>query len=67
MTGIGVNVTSVPEQTGLAEAAILTEGVALVTTVIVIELEVTVVGLAHCAFEVSNNVITSPFAKVVDA
>ena len=60
----GVNVMFVPAQVGLADAVIETVGVAFVTTVMVSEFEVAVVGDAQVAFEVSTQVITSLFTNV---
>jgi hypothetical protein len=56
----------VPAQVGLADAAIEIVGVALVTTVIVTEFDVAVVGDAQEAFDVNTQVIASLFTKVED-
>jgi hypothetical protein len=64
LTGVAVNVTLVPVQIVFpGSAMILTEGVDVGFTVIVIPLEVTVAGLTHASVEVITAVITSPFTK----
>ena len=66
MVGEAVNVTDVPAQTapeGLAP--ILTEGVTLGLTVIVIWLDVAVTGLAQVAFDTSTHFITSLFTNAL--
>ena len=57
-----MNVTKVPWQTGLAEAAMETETGKLALTVIVTALEVAGLPVAHAAFEESTQVIISLFA-----
>ena len=62
--GVAVNVTDVPAQMVLPGlAAILTEGVTLAFTVMVIPVEVAVAGEGQVAFEVITHVIISPFAN----
>ena len=62
MVGEAVNVTEVPGQTGLAEAAIDTLVARFGFTVIVTALDVAGLPVAQVAFEVSTTVITSPLA-----
>ena len=63
--GVAVNVTLVPIQIVLpGDATILTDGVTVGFTVIVIALEVTGFGLAHATDDVITQVTTSPFANV---
>jgi hypothetical protein len=57
-----VNVTTPPIQAGLLSAVMLTDGVTVVVTVIVIALEVAVLADKHAAFEVITQVITALFA-----
>ena len=60
MVGVAVKVTLVPAQTIPAGfAAILTEGIRLVVTEIVMVLEVTVAGEAHVALDVITTVTAS--------
>ena len=62
--GVAINVTFVPAQIVLpGEAPILTEGVTLPLTTIVMAFEVAVAGLAHANDEVITTVTTSPFAN----
>jgi hypothetical protein len=61
-----VNVTEEPEQVGLFPEVmeILTEGVTVLITFIVIPAEVTIAGLAHPKEEVMVQVTISPLAKL---
>lgn len=52
MTGVAVKVTEVPEQIVVALAEIVTEGTTPGFTVMVMELEVTMPGLAQLAVDV---------------
>ena len=63
MVGVAVNVTLVPEQMVVADAATATDGVTGVLTLIVMGVEVAVVGEAHVAVEVITQVMISPFAR----
>jgi hypothetical protein len=58
--GVAVNITFVPEQILVCEATIETPGKTEADTVIVIELEETVAGLAQTALLVTSQIITSP-------
>lgn len=58
-TGVAVNVTDVPEQTGLLDAAILTLTGRIGFTVMVTVLEVAGLPEIHPAFEVSTQVMAS--------
>ena len=62
---MGVNVTDVPAQMVVEEAAILNKGVTLGFTVIVTEFEVAVAGETQAAFDVITQVTTAPFVKEV--
>jgi hypothetical protein len=62
LTGVAVNVTLVPAQTGLAEAAIETLTGRFGFTVMVTAFEVAGLPVGHIAFEVSTQVIISPLA-----
>ncbi len=63
--GVAVKFTTVPEQTVVALAAILTDGVTTeLMTIVTALLEADVV-LAHAALLVKLNVITSPFERVL--
>ena len=62
MTGVAVNVTLVPAQTGLAEAAIETLTGRFGLTVMLIAFDVAGLPVGHVASEVSTQVITSPLA-----
>ena len=62
LSGVAVNVTVVPEQIVVAEAAMFTDGVTGEVTVIVIALEVAVVGLTQVAEDVITTVTTSLLA-----
>ena len=57
--GVAVKITFTPEQMVVALAAMLTEGVAVELTVIVIALEVALAGLAQGIEEVMTTVTTS--------
>ena len=62
--GVAVNVTLVPVQIalpGLGE--ILTDGVSVGFTTIIIPLEVAAAGLAHASDDVMTTVTISPFAN----
>ena len=64
MVGVAVNVTLVPEQIVLPGfAAILTDGITVDVTVIVIEFDVTGFGLAQPMDEVISTVIIFPFVN----
>ena len=64
--GVAVNVTLVPAQIALPGlAAMLTDGVTVDPTVIVIPLDVTVAGLAQPSVEVITTVTTSPFINAL--
>ena len=64
--GVAVKVTLAPAQIVLPGlAAILTDGVTVDPTAIVIPLDVTVAGLAQPSEEVITTVTTSPFANVL--
>jgi hypothetical protein len=58
-----VNVTDVPEQTGLAEAKMLTLTGRTGLTVVLIVLDVAGLPVAHVALEVSWQVTLSPLAR----
>jgi hypothetical protein len=66
LTGVAVNVTGVPEQTGFAEAAMETLTARFELTVIVTVLEVAGLPVVHIALEVRTQVITSAFAGVYE-
>ena len=62
--GVAVNVTLVPEQIVLPGLApMLTDGVMVDETTIVIPFDVAVVGLAQASEDVITQVITSPFTN----
>jgi len=63
LVGVGVKVTDVPEQTEVAEAAILIAGVKEVFTVIVTGLEVAVGVEAQDAVEVITQLTMSPLTR----
>ena len=65
MVGVAVNVTLVPAQMVVAEAATATEGVTTGLTVMVIPVEVAVAGDAHDAVEVIIQVTTSLLARAL--
>ena len=65
LVGVAVKVTFVPEQIVLpGDAAMLTDGITVEVTVIVMALEVTGFGLAQVSDDVITQVTTSPFASV---
>ena len=65
MAGVAVNVTLVPEQIVFPGAAeMLTDGVTVGVTTMVIALEVAGLGLAQASDEVITQVTISPFTKV---
>ena len=65
-TGVAVNVTLVPVQIVLPGlAAMLTDGVIVDPTVIVIPFDVAVVGLAQVNDEVITTVTTSPLVNAL--
>ena len=62
--GVAVKVTLVPAQIALPGLApMLTDGITVDPTVIVIPVDVAVVGLAQASDDVIITVITSPFAN----
>ena len=61
MVGVAVNVTLVPEQMVVVEADMLILAGRLGFTVIVTVLDVAGLPLMHDAFEVSTQLMTSPF------
>ena len=66
LVGVAVNVTLVPEQIELPGlAAMLTDGVRVAPTIIVIPVDVAVVGLAQPSEEVITTVITSPLVNAL--
>lgn len=65
MVGVAVNVTELLAHTVVVGVLILTDGVTVGFTVMVIEFEVAVVGDAQVALEVITQVTTDPVAKVV--
>ena len=66
LVGVAVNVTLVPVQIELPGlAAMLTDGVTVDPTIIVIAVDVAVVGLAQPSEEVITTVITSPLANAL--
>ena len=65
LVGVAVNVTLVPVQIVLPGlATILTDGLTLPLTTIVIAFDVTAAGLAHASDDVITSVTTSPFTNV---
>jgi hypothetical protein len=62
LVGVAVKVTEVPEQTVLADGAILTLTGRFGLTVIVIVLDVAGLPVAHVLFDVSMHVTASLFA-----
>ena len=64
MVGVAVNVTLVPAQIVVAVAAILTDGVTVVVTDMVIALDVALAGVAQASDDVMTTVTTSLFARV---
>ena len=66
LVGVAVNVTFVPAQIVLPGfAAMLTDGVTVEVTAIVIPDDVAVVGLAHVAVDVITTVTIFPFASAL--
>ena len=63
MVGVAVNVTAVPSQIVVAEAAIETAGVTGVVTLKVIVLLVAVVTVGQVALLVRTQLTTAPFAS----
>ena len=63
--GVAVKTTLVPEQIVVAEAPIVTDGVTVELTVMVIALDVTLAGLAQGMEDVITTVITSLLARAV--
>ena len=61
LVGVAVKVTLVPAQIVVALAPILTDGVTVDVTVIVIAFDVAVVGFAQVMDDVITTVTTSPF------
>lgn len=64
LVGVAVNVTEDPAQIVEAVDEIFTEDITVAVTSIVIELEVTEIGVAQGALEVIITLTISPFAKV---
>lgn len=64
MTGVAVNVTGVPAQTGLADATMVTLTGSNGLTVMVIALDVAGFPVAQVRFEVRIQVITSPLTGI---
>jgi hypothetical protein len=62
-TGVAVNVTFVPAQIFVDDAAMFTEGVSCEATFIITLLDVTVLMVAQVALLVNTQVTTSLFAK----
>ena len=65
MVGVAVKVTELLAHIVVVGVLMLTDGVTVGFTVIVIEFEVAVVGDAQVAFEVITQVTTEPVANVV--
>ena len=63
LVGVAVKVTLVPAQIVVALAPMLTDGVTVNVTVIVIAFEVAVVGFAQAMDDVITTVTTSPFTN----
>ena len=63
LVGVAVNITLVPEQIVVAVAPMLTAGVTIGFTVIVIALDVALAGFAQVIEEVITTVTTSPFTS----
>jgi len=63
---VGVNVTLVPEQIVVAEAAIVTDGVTVALTTIVVCVDVAVFEELQAAVDVITTSILSPLASVID-
>ena len=68
MVGVAVNVADAPAHSGFVPVvnAIDADGVTVGFTVIVIEFEFAVVGLAHAAFDVITQVTTCPLVNVAE-
>ena len=64
MTGVAVKITFVPWQIVVALAAMVTEGVTVVVTTMVIAFEVAVTGTAQANEEAITTVTTSLLASV---
>ena len=64
MVGVAVNITLVPEQMVVAEVLMLTAGVTIGFTVMVIALDVAVGCVTHGREEVITTVTTSLFIRV---
>jgi len=64
LTGVAVNVTGVPAQTGLADATMVTLTGSNGLTVMVIALDVAGFPVAQVRFEVRIQVITSPLTGI---
>jgi hypothetical protein len=65
LTGVAVNVAPAPAQIVVLLVTMLTDGVTVGLTVIVILLEVTLAGEAHAASEIMVHDTTSLLASVV--
>ena len=63
MVGVAVNITLVPEQIVVAVAPILTAGVTVAVTVMVIALDVALAGLAQAREDIMTTVTTSLFIR----
>ena len=63
MVGVAVKITLVPEQIVVAVAAMLTDGVTVVVTVMLIALDVAVGCVTQVKEDVITTVITSLFAS----
>ena len=66
MVGVAVNVTLLPWQTGLAEAALATLTAELAFTVMVTEFDVAGLPVIQAAFDVSTQVTASLLAGVYE-
>jgi hypothetical protein len=65
LTDVAVKIMADPWQMVVAEAVILTAGVTSAFTVIIIELDVAFAALTQLSLEVSSQVTTSPFARLL--
>ena len=63
LVGVAVKITLVPEQIVVAVAPILTAGVTVAVTVMVIALDVALAGLAQAIEDVMTTVTTSLFIR----
>ena len=63
MVDVAVKVTLVPAQIVVALAPMITDGVTVEVTVIVIAFDVAVVGFAHAMDDVITTATTSPFTN----